>query len=300
MAKLKALTRKSGTPSRKERQQYKSAKGEKFKRRKTTVSNQIVSRIRKIGGKRAGTGNLYFYKGTKRGIAKISDSELERIFKEEFGIVPSEKMDAESFRLVSDNIQKKLSISGYSSYGGKFEPNRKIFHLMFKNLRKDLLTVVEKLKKSNQPIGYLSWSSPVGLLTLKIRIDKKGFISVIPSTATHATGFITGGGTFDELKTILREGFNGKTPPNVDILARGGMGIHEHVISSSDVFALELSAPMFQPAYVRRAAPNQITRVNIKLRHIADEAKKRELKAFYRREITQKFGVPVKFIEFEH
>jgi hypothetical protein len=195
------------------------------------------------------------------------------------------------------------------------------------------LTAPTKLKK--QVLEAMQQDSPAQVIVAKIekkrnathiavRVARKGHTYIVsPAPARHG---VTRGGfwkgylpSFLELKKILEEGFKPNHPvlrENVQVVPEAGpspfarqnfpsaaLKKEERKVTNGDSFTLKMNTALASPRWAyasywgSASAPNnQLLGIIIKLqRNLKARTRKAKIN-FYRREIQQKYGIPVKFV----
>jgi hypothetical protein len=151
-----------------------------------------------------------------------------------------------------------------------------------------------------------------GVILVLIKATKSGTILIRPHPFLH--GVRSYRTPYEDLLKILQEGFfggshSGLTAGNVTHginrprTTTWGHGVTYgtgYPMVAHDKYALEMIAPITNPDkysdLLKRAKPEQIVSVNIVLSPQATALQKKEKMQFYKKELQEKFGVPVKFI----
>ncbi|MBT4531382.1 hypothetical protein HOC29_00005 [archaeon] len=143
-------------------------------------------------------------------------------------------------------------------------------------------------------------------LTLR-KTGKK--LTLLPTPLLHQ---ITKGGGFGAVSSILENGFKGRAGDGNAIIKRGkdqrfthfGRPSKEKGITQGDSYCLELYPDEGKPWGDRReyvlekADPKRILSINIELDPSASEQEREEKMEFYKKQITHKHGVPVRYFLF--
>lgn len=168
----------------------------------------------------------------------------------------------------------------------------------------NLYALVEEM---NLEKGIHKLTTKKGIIGLKIRKTKQGTILITPMALLHG---ITGGqkNPFSDLLAILEKEFVGGESwgdkNNViwqDGKKRKRIGIMtgpEYKMPSinGDVYSIEIMGPVQPGLFIPKAKPTQILSVNVRLAKGLAKAEQEARVKFYREQIKNPFGIPVKFI----
>jgi len=162
-----------------------------------------------------------------------------------------------------------------------------------REIRERLLRQLEEGCK----VGWMKTAD--GGIPLRIKRLKNGRILLHQCPAQHGVGARGGRDPFQNLKKILEEGFRSLTGDvNVFVREQRGGGVISHSKQQQtfgDWYSIELMAPLDYFPHVKSATPKQILSVHVGLNKELTEEQRSGRKKFYRKEITEAFGVPVHF-----
>lgn len=170
---------------------------------------------------------------------------------------------------------------------------------------------VESTRKTVKGQKVIFYKTRNGIVPIKIVVGKlSGKVIAHHQPVTHG---ITGikKGSYLDLLSILKEGFNGRTKRGSDnaIIStqrlRRGQKMspeknHPHLFG--DAYSIETIsklASIENGLHLKNAKPNEIISVNIAINPELSKEETESRKSFYRNEIQKKLGFPVKFVTVE-
>jgi len=230
-----------------------------------------IRRLSPLKGDNRGRAPVYFFKGTLEEIKSIPDEPIIKLFARK-GILFS---DVESGQMFTEFLRER------------------VFRL------------AKELSKSNDR-GMFRVETPEGILLVEVvKINNKYYVHQHP--LRHGIKSSATNSTFENLRSILREGFTGVIAPNVNFVSErrtvssyadpnrtGNRSENQHLIGG-DKYTIELMGLTHgNSGFVGSAHPNKILAVTIKLH--GEEKKLIEWKKrFYKEHITKEFGIPITF-----
>jgi hypothetical protein len=171
-----------------------------------------------------------------------------------------------------------------------------------------IITRVQEAQKGLEGEKNIKVITSRGGIIIYVKKLSGGRIFVSQKPLTRAN---TNPKSYQELVDILTGRFKGMFTPNA-LFSEGRMRItswattnREKGIIYGDKYAIETNSPFKEEAFrsdqekqvfIEKINPNELVSVNIKLNNGITEQERKEKMDYYKTQIQQRFGVPVKFV----